>query len=102
MELPISRAALTLLTSRFNRDIIVADTVSTPLQANECPEQFGDELRQWCSRRCQGRWKQIGRGAQKTVVIGLESLLDAAMFRESAVRDCLAVIGGNRRRCAAH
>ena len=101
MEHPISRAAFARIASRFNRDIVVVDTVSILLQANECPEQFGDELRQWCSRRCQGGWKQIGRGAQREVVIGFESLLDAAMFRESAVRDCLAVIGSNRRRHAA-
>lgn len=101
MEQPISHGALARLTSRFNRDIVVADTVSTPINSNECPEHFGDELRQWCSRRCQGGWKQIGRGAQKEVVIGFESLLDAAMFRSSALRDCRAVISANNYRRAS-
>lgn len=98
MELPISRAALARITSRFNRDFKPKRSVDLTIQAGECTEEFGDELRSWCGEHCGARWKQLDRGKPGLVTMAFESVLDAAMFRASALSDCRAVIAANNRR----
>lgn len=98
MEYPISRAALARITSRFNRDFEPIESVKLELIDSECPEELGDELRLWCRRHCNGRWKHTVRGVRGIIAMGFESVLDAAMFRASALRDCRNVIAANNRR----
>lgn len=79
-------------------DFDTAEIINSMLNDGECAEEFGDELRLWCHRRCAGRCKQIGRGTPGMVRIAFESVLDAAMFRDSAIDDCRAVIAVSARR----
>lgn len=73
-------------------DFDPVEIVTLTLRDGECTEEFGDELRFWCRRRCAGRYKQLGRGTPSMVKMAFESALDAAMFRESALDYCRAVI----------
>lgn len=68
------------------------------IRSDECPEELGDELRIWCRRHCNGRTVHMGRGVRGIIKMGFESVLDAAMFRKSALRACRAVISANNRR----
>lgn len=72
--------------------------VTQAIRDDECPEELGDELRLWCHRHCDGRWKHMQRGVRGVMVLGFESTLDAAMFRASALSDCRAVVAANNRR----
>ena len=98
METPISRAALVRLTSHFNRDFNPTESVTNAIEVGECPEELGDELRLWCRRHCEDRWKQLTRGVHGMIVMGFESVLDAAMFRASALSACRALIAASHRR----
>ena len=87
---------------RHNNNFAVNATETLVIRSNECPEQLGDELRMWCRRHCNGRTVQMERGVRGIIKMGFESMLDAAMFRASALNDCRAVIAAsNRRRRAA-
>lgn len=98
MEHPISRAALGRIASRFNRDFKPTESVTLELTNDECPEELGDELRMWCCHHCNGRTVHMVRGVRGIIKMGFESVLDAAMFRASALNDCRAVIAANNRR----
>ncbi|MFO1255196.1 MAG: hypothetical protein U1E37_05945 [Sphingomonadaceae bacterium] len=101
MEHPLSPAALARLASRFNRDFTPKYSETLVIRNDECPEELGDELRLWCRRHSNGRWKQTVRGVRGKIVMGFESVLDAAMFRASALADCRAVISANNYRRAS-
>lgn len=77
---------------RYNNNFAINATETLAIRDDECPEQLGDEVRLWCHRHCNGRWKHTVRGVRGIIVMGFESALDAAMFRASALRDCRAVI----------
>lgn len=81
-----------------NNQFAVNATETLAIRSDECAEEFGDELRLWCRRHCNGRWRQLDRGKPGLVSMTFESVLDAAMFRKSALRDCRAVIAANNRR----
>lgn len=98
MEYPISRAALSHITSRFNRDFEPTQSITLELNNGECPEELWDELRLWCRRHSTERWKQMVRGVRGIIAMGFESALDAAMFRASALNDCRNLIDANNRR----
>lgn len=83
---------------RYNNNFAVNATETLVIRSDECSEEFGDELRMWCRRHCNGRWKQMVRGVGGIVVMGFESALDAAMFRASALNYCRSVIAANNRR----
>ena len=102
MQTLTSRAAVVRLTSHFNRDFDPTKSVTLAIKVEECPEELGDELRLWCHRHCSGRWKQMMRGAKGMIVMGFESLLDAAMFRASALNNCRALIAASHRRQRAY
>lgn len=76
----------------YNNNFVHNATETLSIQANECSEELGDELRLWCRRHCDGRSKQMVRGVRGMIVMGFESVLDAAIFRASALNDCRAVI----------
>lgn len=82
----------------FSHDFDPVEIIASTLRYGECAEEFGDELRYWCRRRCVGRYKQIGRGTPGIVTMAFASVLDAAMFRQSAVDDCRTVIAARARR----
>lgn len=77
-------------------------SVTLNFASKECPDELGDELRQFCGRHCKGQWKQTMRGVRGIIVMGFESAFDAAMFRVFALNHCRAVIAANnaRRRSA--
>lgn len=90
------------IAARYNNNFAVNATETLVIRSDECPEELGDELRLWCRRHCKGRWKHTSRGVRGIIKMGFESVLDAAMFRASALNDCRAVIAAsNRRRRAA-
>lgn len=96
------RAIFERITPADTHDFEPAETVNLDLKIGECAEEFGDELRMWCRRHCSARWKQLDRGKPGLVSMAFESVLDAAMFRASALSDYRAVITTNNpRRCAA-
>lgn len=76
----------------ISSDFDPVEIVTSTLREGECAEEFGDELRLWCRRRCAGRCKHLGRGTPGMVKMAFESALDAAMFRKSALDYCRSVI----------
>jgi hypothetical protein len=76
----------------ISSDFDPVEIVTLTLRDGECAEEFGDELRFWCRRRCTERRKQLARGTPGLVTMAFESAIDAAMFRESALDYCRAVI----------
>ena len=83
---------------RHNNHFAVNATETLVIRSDECPEELGDELRMWCRRHCDGRTAHMERGVRGIIKMGFESVLDAAMFRASALNDCRAVIATNNRR----
>ena len=92
MKHPLSPERRARLQQRHARDFDVASTVSLSLSADECPEEFGDELRLWCRAHCTGRWKQVDRCAGRAVVMAFETAADAAKFGAIACQVCRASI----------
>ena len=86
------------LIPHHNSNFVVNATETLVIRKDECPEELGDELRLWCRRHCNGRWKHTVRGVRGIIAMGFESALDAAMFRASALNDCRTVIAANNRR----
>lgn len=76
----------------ISSDFDPVEIVTLTFRDGECAEEFGDELRIWCRRRCTERRKRLGRGTPGMVKMAFESALDAAMFRESAVDYCRSII----------
>ena len=79
MQNPFSGAYLADINRRINNDFDVGETVAI-LLCGRCPEQFGDDLRQWLGRRCPSRWRQIGRGNTNAVTFEFEDEIDAGIF----------------------
>lgn len=73
-------------------------TVEIPLRSDECPEEFGDELRRWCSGNCQRQPTQLRRGNLNALEMTFDSVVDAAMFHASAYADCRAIIAARHAR----
>lgn len=92
MEHPLSPESRARLQQRHTKDFDVASTVSIPLRAEECPEEFGDDLRLWCRAQCTGRWKQVDRSAGRGVVMTFETAVDATKFGALACQVCRASI----------
>lgn len=92
------RDLLQRIALRNSKDFEPTESVTLTIREDECPEEFGDELRLWCHRHSEGRSKHSMRGVRGMIAMGFESTLDAAMFRESALADCRAVIAANNRR----
>ncbi|WP_188824000.1 hypothetical protein [Novosphingobium indicum] len=70
-----------LLTLRnLNREIVIVEDVTVPLQDGDCPEYIGDELTLWL--RAHGiRARRIDRVRLDVVRFGFENREDAARFR---------------------
>lgn len=85
------------LIPRHNNNFEVNATETLVIRNDECPEGLGDELRMWCRRHCNGRTVHMVRGVRGIIKMGFESVLDAAMFRASALNDCRNVIAANNR-----
>lgn len=98
MKQNMLRAIFERITPANSHDFEPEESVTVDLKLGECAEEFGDELRLWCRRHCGARWKQLGRSTPGLVTMAFESVLDAAMFRASALNDCRAVIAANNRR----
>jgi hypothetical protein len=79
MQNPFSNAFRADLKQQFDNDFVVGMTVAI-LLCGRCPEQVGDDLRQWLGRRCPGRWRQIGRGNTNAVTFEFEDEIDAGIF----------------------
>ena len=100
MKQNMLRAIFERITPANSYDFEPEESVTVDLKLGECPEEFGDELRLWCGEHCGDRWKQLDRSKPGLVTMAFESVLDAAMFRASALRDCRAVISANNYRRA--
>ena len=79
MQNPFSNAFRADLKQQFDNDFVVGMTVAI-LLCGRCPEQVGDDLRQWLGRRCPSRWRQIGRGNTNAVTFEFEDEIDAGIF----------------------
>jgi len=79
MQKTFSDALRADLKQCINNDFDVVKTV-TILLCGRCPEQVGDDLRQWLGRRCPSRWRQIGRGNTNAVTFEFEDEIDAGIF----------------------
>jgi len=79
MQNPFSNAFRADLKQQFDNDFVVGMTVAILLYGR-CPEQVGDDLRQWLGRRCPSRWRQIGRGNTNAVTFEFEDEIDAGIF----------------------
>ena len=79
MQNPFSNPFRPDLNRRINNDFDVGMTVAI-LLCGRCPEQVGDDLRQWLGRGCPSRWRQIRRGNTNAVTFEFEDEIDAGIF----------------------
>lgn len=67
--------------SRHSREAAIVDTVTIPLEAEDCADYLADELLLWCRRRGL-RVRRMDRAQHEVVRFGFQFHEHAAQFRE--------------------